>query len=278
MYHFLRRRSKVGLLAAMLALAVASTSAFASHIPGTTFPPAPFTVNPSALGFAQGPFQATFIDYSYIAAVDQVATGVGTGAFTEQGAGFFSVFRHPNLFTVVPAPTSGLNVNYQLYAQFSATGTTLVTPGGVEGTFTSFNLDVFVDPNFNTVIVPPTPGGPDENLVVNNTADDLHVLASTSLFAGGFHANAGLAAGDFDAVLTVTPIGAGYFGVPVGTIFDINGNNTSLTGFTFGDFTDGIIIGSGNVSLTNVPEPTTLLLLGTGLAAVGLWRLRRKDA
>src|SRR5687767_10218376 len=72
----------------------------------------PITINqPSG-----GSLTASFIDFSYVALVNQTATA-GTGTFNEQGAGFFSSYRHPTLADVVT--NTGLNNNYKLYAVFT---------------------------------------------------------------------------------------------------------------------------------------------------------------
>jgi len=39
-----------------------------------------------------------------------------------------------------------------------------------------------------------------------------------------------------------------------------------------GNFNSGRVDGSGNFFVSAVPEPTTLLLLGSGIAALGLFR------
>ena len=71
----------------------------------------PITVTPSAAGVSGSPFQASYIDFSYVALVDQTATG-GTGPFSIDGGGFFSSFRHPDLPT--PVLNTGLNSNYKM--------------------------------------------------------------------------------------------------------------------------------------------------------------------
>ena len=224
------------------------------------------------------PVTASFIDFSYVALVNQTATA-GSGTFNEQGAGFFSSFRHPTLADVVP--NTGLNNSYKLYAVFAGDGTVAPTagiPGGQTATFNNFNLRLFLDPGMNTTITASPVGTPGGTVSVGGTtSDDVLVAQSTRLIAGEAHAFPGLANGDFNVQVSFEPVG-GFLSGPFVfglNIADFNGVNTSLQGFSPGNFTSGRIDGSGNVSFSVIPEPTTLLLIGSGLAALG-W-IRRKQ-
>jgi hypothetical protein len=256
---------RLSIAAGSVALAL-TTSAWAD--------PFAFTVNPPG---GASPFQATFIDFSYVALVDQTATN-GSGTFTEEGGGFFSSFRHPNLNTVVP--NTGINQNYKLYATYTGGGTvapTAGTPGGLTATFNNFELKMFLDPNSNTTINADGTGAPNGTVTTANAADDIQVGASAGLISGEAHAFPGLANGDFDVIVKFNPTG-GFLSGPfvLGlTLGDFNGVNTSLQGFSTGSFVDGRIDGSGNLSFSAIPEPSSLLLLGSGLAALGWLRRRR---
>ena len=253
---------KLGALAGMLALT--ALPAFAD----------PITINqPSG-----GSLTASFIDFSYVALVNQTATA-GTGTFNEQGAGFFSSYRNPTLADVVP--NTGLNNSYKLYAVFAGDGTVAPTagiPGGQTATFNNFNLRLFLDPGMNSTITASPVGTPGGTVSIGGTtSDDVLVATSTGLIAGEAHAFPGLANGDFNVRVNFEPVG-GFLSGPfvLGlNIADFNGVNTSLQGFSSGNFTSGRIDGSGNVSFSVIPEPATLLLIGSGLAALG-WIRRRQ--
>ena len=253
---------RLGVLAGGLILALTT---------GAGADPFPFTVNPPG----GSPFQATYMDFSYVALVDQTATN-GSGTFTEEGAGFFSSFRHPDLNTVVA--NTGINEDYRVYATYTGAGTVAPTaPGGLTATFNAFELNMFLDPNSNTTITADAVGAPNGTVSTGNTADDIPIGASAGLVSGEAHAFPGLANGDFDVIVKFNPTG-GFLSGPfvLGlNLGDFNGVNTSLQGFSTGTFTDGRIDGSGNLSFSVIPEPSSLLLLGSGLAALGWFRRRR---
>ena len=238
-----------------------------------------FSVNPGAVG-ASGPTvpNVTFADFSYVALVNQTATA-GTGTFNEQGAGFFSSYRFPTLADVVT--NSGINTNYKLYATFTGSGTVAPTagiPGGTTATFTDFSLRLFVDRNMNSTITASPVGTVGGTVTVNNTADDVLVGQSTGFVAGQAHAFPGLANGDFKVLVNFQPVG-GFLSGPFAlnlTVGTFDGVNTSLTGFSTGNFNSGRIDGSGNLSFNVIPEPASLLLVGSGLAALGWLRRRQR--
>jgi hypothetical protein len=253
---------------------------FLLSVMGTIASADSFSVNPGAVG-ASGPTvpNVNFADFTYVALVNQTAVN-GTGTFDEQGAGFFSSYRFPNLPDVLT--NTGINTNYKLYAVFTGNGTVAPTvgiPGGETATFNNFNLRLFVDPNMNSTITASPVGTVGGTVTVGGAGDDILVGQSSSLVAGESHAFPGLANGDFKVLVNFQPVG-GFLSGPITlgvNVANFNGVNTSLQGFSMGNFNSGRIDGSGNLSLTSnvIPEPTTLLLVGSGLAALG-W-LRRKN-
>ncbi|SFQ04954.1 PEP-CTERM protein-sorting domain-containing protein [Nitrosomonas cryotolerans] len=256
-------------------LILSSSTALASHIPSGLSFAEEFTVNPGAVGEANASFNARYIDFSYTAEVDQ--TGF---TFAETGGGFFGTFR--NSLGGAPILGTGLGVNYQLYALFSGNGTTAMAPGsGVDGTFTGFSVDFFVDLSLDTAFG--LSGG--SIVTTAGAGEDIKVLSGVlGSHSGGFHVFPGLAAGDFNVEFDATPVG-GFFGGTAfaggSTVGDFNGVNTSVTGVALppNNFTDAIIIGSGNTSFSPVPvpEPGILFLLGIGLVGMGFVSPRAKE-
>jgi len=289
----------IATLAAGFALGLTGLSANASHIAGLSlFDGQDFTFDGTTYGGGSA-FTASAIDFSYVADIDQTNAGPLSANFTETGVAFFSSFQQP-LGTPVSAATTGLNNGYRMYGVFTAAGT--IVPGagfplgGVDGEFSAFNLTIYIDPNEDSATIAPTAGGANNTTSVSNTGDDVAILSGV-LSVGGFHVFTGLANGDFDVLFDVTSYdasvwGGAAFGGDVNgdgdfldageavTTGDINGVNTSIVGLgapatVFGDKTDVVIRGSGNIAFRTVPVPGVLGLMGAGLLGLGLVNRRR---
>ncbi|MER3423810.1 MAG: hypothetical protein C4293_11850 [Nitrospiraceae bacterium] len=233
----------VGLLGVTIAIST-NTPAFAVS----------FQVNPSVVGAPQPSLTADVVDFSYTATVNQQApAGVCSTAapctFQETGTVSFSQFRQGFLTPVI---NDGLNETpgYTLTGQFTGSGTAVPFGDGIRATFNDFDISLFAN---NTTLV----------------------AQSTGLISGQANVfGPSLAKGDFHVVVQFDPVG-GFFSGPF--VFGLNtadfaGNNFNITGVSLGSFTGGRIEGSGQMTIGVIPEPTTLLLIGSGLAGLGLLR------
>ena len=225
------------------------------------------TVDPKAIGEPDKPFAATSIGLNYVSALSQNPM---TGAFSERGGGTFTNFYYPDTRSVVSK--TGLSNHYTLSASFSGSGTAIPTSEGFTATFNSFDMQIFAD----------------RTLIGRSTG----LISGTSRLVpdSAFHAS-----GDFDVSVSFAPVG-GFFSSDILTA-ELKGLNDSYTvgaGSTFYSFhmgsgslsfgtgvsqglttLDNLTDGGQRTAITN-PEPATLVLLGSGLAAFAMLQLRRR--
>ncbi len=245
------------------------------------------TLNPSAVGLStQGPFQADNYSLSDFATA---SIDNATGAFTESGTLRLNTWLLGS--QTIGSATSGLGNgtgagSYGLYITFTATGnlpgfTPGTPPPPVNGSFSSISYSLLGDPG-NTNTVDPT------GVLTDNGAAD--ILLATGGLSGGFPnavgiTGAGVPTADVLLTLVKTAAGSAYIAPPTVGQQEISFTNTvSVATFTNLGASTGLAIngGGGNgtfaVSSTPIPEPASLLVVGSGLVGLGLVRRFRKKS
>lgn len=251
------------------------------------------TINPSTVGGPKRSFSADALAINYASIVNQSlnassSTGIPQFPFTENGGGAITSFLTAEGNAV---KGTGLNGSYVLSATFSADGYAVPTgppdpstglPPGFTATFTGFDLKMYANGmaliGQSTGLIPlPFP---------HNTA--------TILLDSATHAT-----GTFNVTFGFSPVG-GFFGGGIQSA-TLGGMNNSFTIFGGTDSITSIHTGTGALSFTTSegvsqslplgtesdsqsfgtgrvvanPEPSTVLLVGAGLAGFAALRFRR---
>ena len=231
------------------------------------------------------------VNFGYSAVIDQSNDGSNGGVldgdpFVEKGFATWTGYLDDSNN---PVAGSSINLDYQVYMVFTATGTATFDGVGILATFDSFTIDIYMSDNTDTALtLPANTSGDVQNggqaigsgLGVN--ADDALLATATLLSFGEAHLFGGLANGDFEII--VSDLGLSLFGEdfltnpdPFYEIMNFAGVTTIVNGASLTSPFTATASGSGDLYFT-VPEPGTLGLLGGGLLGAAALLRRRKAA
>lgn len=264
-------------------------------VPSAWAAPVTLTVSPSAAGLSNAPdYSFSGIRTSDFSSINLTSTGGGNFSFTELG--FLPIasfdpgnFTPPGLNGTAPATP------YGMYISFTAAGTLAPVAGSLQGSFSSLNYTLMGDPGFNSSF---NSFSATHQVQCTGCAGDV-TLASGTLLPGGTNvvsilspsSAAPLPAAFVDLLFNGTS--SSFFVSPMtpftlalDTQFSNTANVTSqfTTGLppgvdsvvTIGTTSNEGGSGTGQFLTITVPEPSSMLLIGTGLAALGMVSLRRK--
>jgi hypothetical protein len=268
------RSSRLVLSALALAAAAVCTPAAAQS----------FTVDEGTVpGADDNLVNADRISFNYAARIVQTLVGPtydGDDPFTESG--FLTKASFANGGAAVPSQLNEVGANgYGIYGLFTINGFANQVGAGIEATFSSATLELFMDPGQDTTLSfvgnTATAGGA--------TGDD-YLLVSYSLIAGEARVEGGLRNGDFDTLLSLTlsdfgteQDGRSYFAGPAlfYTQENFGGNTQTITGASLTSSFVATATGAGTeLFLAPIPEPETYALMLAGLGAVGFMARRRR--
>lgn len=271
--------SSLGLVTgAALPALMGTTSAYA-------FPA--FQVHEGAIsGTPSNTVAADRLSYTYGARIVQTIAGgdglAGSGdIFREAGYLSFSSYAD-NQGNVSAYLNSFGSAGYQLYATFVITGEADYGLGNnlIRANFSSVSLSLYADVSSNTRLGTTgttMSGGSLVNFTRSNSSDDV-LLGTATLAQGEANVYNGMASGDFGValLLSLNSAGKNLFNVPSDfyTYMHVNGTTSTPSNgpaLLFGGMST--ISGGGAISFSNtpsaaVPEPGSVLLLGSSLLAL----------
>jgi hypothetical protein len=269
----------------LMACAATAVCAFSANIASAqTALFADFTVDPT------GPaanFVADKITGNYVEIANFIPSGTSApGTFTANLYWKAGAFVANDGTNQINSSTTGLGVNYGIYALYSANGTFTMSGNQTNFTFTpgTGGLSVWLDPTNNTSYV----AGSGNDFIGTGTADDIRLANGMPMSGNGYldptnsQCTNGIFCGAFGSTtsFSLTGDGAGFFISP-SPFYQLSFQSGQLNNFN----PSGRQVLNGSLDVTfngtggnPVPEPASLALLGLGLVGIGLSRRRRKKA